>query len=71
MIERDLVARDPVFFTWTLDKGCLVASRLLKKTGGVKNKKTSAHLRRIANAAGLDVFTGPSLRCRVPADPIR
>ena len=34
MIERDLVARDPVYFTWTLYKRCLVVFRL-----GLKTKK--------------------------------
>ena len=35
MTERDLVVRDPVFFTWTLNAGCLVVS-------GLKNRKASA-----------------------------
>ena len=60
MTERDFVVRDPVFFIGPLDTqwgcfGCVPC--------GVKNKKASATCGKIANAAGLDVFTGSSLRC--------
>ena len=39
MTERDLVARDPVFFTWMLNVGCLLVFRLLNEGIGSKTKK--------------------------------